>query len=504
MGWVSCYHQGKKVTDDNAKGVIKNKYSFKLDGALIREGNYSKIFLAESKEDPEKEVIIKWIAKNKAFGQIDNIDNEIKKLIAIWHPNINKYIEIYQDSRTIFIVMEYIKGELLFDTLSKRTENSRAFSEYEAALIMKKLLQAMQFCHKNHIMHKDIKPKKILLTRSGEIKLIDFGLSKWKTGGKIHTASGSPYYLAPEVIEGVKTTKSDIWSLGVLLYCLLSGTLPFVGDEDETIFDKVKESDVNFETRIWSHISSEVQDLILKMIDKDYTHRYNTEQWLAHEWFAYALSAQSRKESMGMKVEKSAYLSAFIKKWELETEVASMIDQYVSTKEIQNLEMRFDQLTKDDNLIDKSEIWNSVCLINESIDKEKFQSLTSKLSRKNEKVSLFFASKYLNLQFVSCSVWIFHKSFWYNWNYWSKKSNLNKGLLQVHLRRTQPSKLREEDQPDKNGNAKIISRCITNSGMILLIACLCGDFQKFLNSSWLSKQRSRWMKFIGSISKLRR
>lgn len=139
-------------------------------------------------------------------------------MIAISHPNINKYIEIYTDSRTIFIVMEYIKGELLFDTLSKRTENNRAFSEYEAALIIKKLLQTMHFCHKNHIMHKDIKPKKILLTRSGEIKLIDFGLSKWKTGGKVHTASGSPYYLAPEVIDGTKTTKSDIWSLGVLLY----------------------------------------------------------------------------------------------------------------------------------------------------------------------------------------------------------------------------------------------------------------------------------------------
>lgn len=136
----------------------------------------------------------------------------------------------------------------------------------------------------------------------------------------------------------------------------MSGTLPFVGDEDETIFDKVKEGEVNFETRIWSHISPEVQDLILKMIDKEYTHRYNAEQCLAHEWFAYALSAQSRKESMSIKIEKSAYLSAFIKKCELETEVASLIDQYVSTKEIRDLEVKFDQLTSDDNMIDKSEL----------------------------------------------------------------------------------------------------------------------------------------------------
>ena len=130
----------------------------------------------------------------------------------------------------------------------------------------------------------------------GEIKLIDFGLSKWKSTGEIHTASGTPYYLAPEVLYGVKTSKSDIWSLGVLLYCLLSGSLPFVSDSQETVYEKAQEADVHFDSKIWSIISYEAQDLISRMVDKEYHHRYNAEECLGHEWFVKALSDTNKKE----------------------------------------------------------------------------------------------------------------------------------------------------------------------------------------------------------------
>mmetsp|Transcript_34728 Transcript_34728/g.34377 ORF Transcript_34728/g.34377 Transcript_34728/m.34377 type:complete len:155 (+) Transcript_34728:519-983(+) len=153
----------------------------------------------------------------------------------------------------------------------------------------------------NKIAHKDIKPKKILFTQEGDLKLIDFGLSKWKSTGKIHTTSGTPYYLAPEVILGVRTSKSDIWSLGILLYCLLSGSLPFVSDSQETVYEKAKEADVHFDGKIWGTVSYEAQDLISKMIDRDYHHRYNTEECLSHEWFMNSLSEDSRTKSESWK-----------------------------------------------------------------------------------------------------------------------------------------------------------------------------------------------------------
>lgn len=254
-------------------------------------------------------MVIKWISKNKAFGHLKDISTDVEKLKRISHPNMIKYYEIYEDKRTIFIVMEFIgtqmtesssniveSQESLFDILLELTNENKAFQEYEAAMIMKKLLNTINFCHSNKIMHKDLKPKKILFTEEGEIKLIDFGLSKWKSTGEIYTASGTPYYLAPEVIYGVKTSKSDIWSLGVLLYCLLSGALPFVSDSQESVYDKAKEADVHFDTKCWSSISYEARDLIQKMVDRDYHHRYNAEEWLGHEWFINALSDSTKKK----------------------------------------------------------------------------------------------------------------------------------------------------------------------------------------------------------------
>jgi calcium-dependent protein kinase len=94
---------------------------------------------------------------------------------------------------------------------------------------MKKLLRAITHCHSNGVVHRDIKPENIMIGGDGEIKLIDFGLSEKsvKKDASLHTIAGTPYYMAPEVLEGDYNFKCDIWSLGVLMYVLLSGYLPF-------------------------------------------------------------------------------------------------------------------------------------------------------------------------------------------------------------------------------------------------------------------------------------
>lgn len=97
---------------------------------------------------------------------------------------------------------------------------------------MKKLLRAINHCHASGVVHRDIKPENVMYGRDGEIKLIDFGLSKSYKGKhtQLTTIAGTPYYMAPEVIEGDYTEQCDVWSLGVLMYVLLSGYLPFQGD----------------------------------------------------------------------------------------------------------------------------------------------------------------------------------------------------------------------------------------------------------------------------------
>jgi calcium-dependent protein kinase len=106
------------------------------------------------------------------------------------------------------------------------------FNESEAAQIMKKLIRAVNHCHASGVVHRDIKPENIMIGRDGEIKLIDFGLSR-RVADKYSTMStiaGTPFYMAPEVLDGEYDSSCDIWSLGVLLYVLVSGYLPFQGE----------------------------------------------------------------------------------------------------------------------------------------------------------------------------------------------------------------------------------------------------------------------------------
>jgi calcium-dependent protein kinase len=134
-------------------------------------------------------------------------------------------------------------------------------------------------------MHKDIKPKKILVDIEGNIKLVDFGLSKWEFLSKFQLMAGTPYYLAPEVLKGIKNARSDIWSIGVVMYTLLSGMLPFVSDSNETLFHKAVKGDYSLEHKVWDSVSEEAKDLITRMINIDLNKRYSAEKCLEHEWF---------------------------------------------------------------------------------------------------------------------------------------------------------------------------------------------------------------------------
>lgn len=132
--------------------------------------------------------------------------------------------------------MEYCPGGELFDKIAN--QKNQVFNESEACGIMKKLLRAVNHCHANRIVHRDIKPENIMIGKDGELKLIDFGLSKQSKSKTSHmsTIAGTPHYMAPEVLDGDYNFKVDIWSLGVLMYVLLSGYLPFYGENRNEVF----------------------------------------------------------------------------------------------------------------------------------------------------------------------------------------------------------------------------------------------------------------------------
>ena len=181
------------------------------------------------------------------------------------HPNIAKYYETYNDQKYIYLVMEFVNGKQLFEKITE--QENQTFTETTAARYMKALFNAINHCHSQDIIHRDIKPDNIMITKSDQVKLIDFGLSKATNNNRnLTTVAGTPYYMAPEVLEGSYGKKADLWSLGVLLYTLVSGYLPFQGNNAPEVFRKIKEADYHFNHREFDAVSPECKDLISKLL----------------------------------------------------------------------------------------------------------------------------------------------------------------------------------------------------------------------------------------------
>ena len=192
---------------------------------------------------------------------------EINILYKLDHPNIVNYFETYDDKKFLYLVMEYVDGMEMFEKITHK-KNQR-FGEKQAAQYMLQLFKAINHCHANGVVHRDIKPENIMITEKDEIRLIDFGLSKVQTGDKLGELAGTPLYMAPEVISGSYGKEADMWSLGVLLYTLVSGYLPFYEKSTEEVFRKIKLGQWQFPRNPFDKVTPECKDLIKKLLVND-------------------------------------------------------------------------------------------------------------------------------------------------------------------------------------------------------------------------------------------
>ncbi len=145
---------------------------------------------------------------------------------------------------------EYVDGGELFDEIKRRSH----FSEEDAACVMSQILSAVSYCHERHIVHRDLKPENVLLDRSYDkelvVKIIDFGTAEaFLPHGQMHQLLGTAFYIAPEVLAENYNEKCDVWSCGVILYILLSGTPPFYGHNDEEIMEAIKKARFSYRGR---------------------------------------------------------------------------------------------------------------------------------------------------------------------------------------------------------------------------------------------------------------
>ncbi|XP_050542593.1 maternal embryonic leucine zipper kinase-like [Daktulosphaira vitifoliae] len=205
----------------------------------IGTGGFGKVKLATHTLTGEK-VAIKIMDKNKLGKDLPRVKLEISALKSLSHPNICKLYQVIETESHCYVIMEYCSGGELFDHI---VEKSR-LSEMESRMFFRQIISAVSYLHENGYAHRDLKPENVLLDKDQNLKLIDFGLCAKPQGGMeslLLTSCGSPTYAAPELIQGVKYHGSevDIWSMGVILYALLCGCLPFESDNIDELFRKI-------------------------------------------------------------------------------------------------------------------------------------------------------------------------------------------------------------------------------------------------------------------------
>lgn len=229
----------------------------------------------------------KSIAKGRLVSPDDvrGVKLEIEVMARLsGHPNVVDLKAVYEDEEFVHLVMELCAGGELFHRLEERG----CFSEHEAVMLFRYLMEVVAHCHSKGIVHRDLKPENILLVSkspSSPIKLADFGLATYiRPGQSLSGTVGSPFYIAPEVLAGGYNEAADVWSAGVILYILLSGIPPFWGKTKSKIFECIRSTELQFPSDPWDKVSDSAKELITGMLRRDPRQRLTAKQALEHCW----------------------------------------------------------------------------------------------------------------------------------------------------------------------------------------------------------------------------
>ncbi|XP_076441848.1 MAP/microtubule affinity-regulating kinase 3-like isoform X4 [Babylonia areolata] len=283
-------HRAVQGTDDNVNANIlhpsvpRNRSDEPHIGKYrliktIGKGNFAKVKLA--KHVPTgKEVAIKIIDKTQLNpSSLQKLFREVRIMKMLDHPNIVKIFEVIETEKTLYLVMEYASGGEVFDYLVAHGR----MKEKEARAKFRQIVSAVQYCHQKHIVHRDLKAENLLLDGDMNIKIADYGFSnEFVPGNKLDTFCGSPPYAAPELFQGKKYDgpEVDVWSLGVILYTLVSGSLPFDGQNLKELRERV----LRGKYRIPFYMSTDCENLLKKFLVLNPQKRLSLENIMKDRW----------------------------------------------------------------------------------------------------------------------------------------------------------------------------------------------------------------------------
>ena len=278
-----------------AQGGPQRAYAL---GPVLGRGSFARVRRATCRADG-RAYALKIVAKERALrpqSARDPVRDEAGILLRVRHPHVIGVREIFETPRCFYIVLELVAGGDLRERLCRRGR----LPEATARDVAHQLLDAVAYLHAHGIAHRDIKPENVLLAAPDtfDTKLTDFGLSRVVGEGRfMRTMCGTPLYVAPEVLRslgtGGYTDAVDLWSLGVILYLMLSGAVPFPCATDTALFAAIKAGAYAFPSPQWDGISPAAIDLVRRMMTVDPARRITAVDALSHEWFTSASSSSS-------------------------------------------------------------------------------------------------------------------------------------------------------------------------------------------------------------------
>ncbi|XP_052441966.1 MAP/microtubule affinity-regulating kinase 3 isoform X4 [Carassius gibelio] len=297
----------------------------------IGKGNFAKVKLARHILTG-REVAIKIIDKTQLNPtSLQKLFREVRIMKILNHPNIVKLFEVIETEKTLYLVMEYASGGEVFDYLVAHGR----MKEKEARAKFRQIVSAVQYCHQKHIVHRDLKAENLLLDADMNIKIADFGFSnEFTIGNKLDTFCGSPPYAAPELFQGKKYDgpEVDVWSLGVILYTLVSGSLPFDGQNLKELRERV----LRGKYRIPFYMSTDCENLLKRFLVLNPVKRGTLEQIMKDRW----INAGSEEDELKPFVEPELDISD-------QKRIDIMVGMGYSREEIHEslTRMKYDEIT---------------------------------------------------------------------------------------------------------------------------------------------------------------
>lgn len=287
-------HQFTKHEYSDRSTQKQNQY--RMIGPYIVEktlgkGTFGKVYLCRDPTNTIRQLAVKVIEKAnvKTSRERKNVHRELRLMKILYHPNIIQVHNIHEERDMTLIVMEHANGGELHDYITSK----KKLDDTESRRLFRQLVSAVDYCHESSLIHRDLKPENLLLDNDKNIKLIDFGFGNtYSTTSLLNTFCGSPFYAAPEMTQGVEYVgpEVDIWSMGVILYMMLTGELPFMGSNIGELYDAIAKG----QYKIPNGMDEFAVDLLSRMLCVNPKHRICMDAIKEHPWVKIGYKYQIR------------------------------------------------------------------------------------------------------------------------------------------------------------------------------------------------------------------